>query len=796
MIGSLIMNFSLKLKLIFTFLLTGLVPVLVTNYISITKNSKALEDQNYKKLISVRDIKRVEIENLFTNMAKQVKTLSNNPLTVTAMKEFKKAFQTLNNKTITQQNKNEAINSIKKYYTEAFLQEYKNTNNGNNPGNFISDVDNFENSTLYLQKNYISNNENPLGSKHQLTNANDGSNWSKYHEKYHPSLKSYLEEFGYYDIFLVDSDTGHIIYSVFKELDFATSLETGPYKNTNFSEVFKKAKESRETDSIHIVDLEKYFPSYELPAGFIASPIFDNGKNIGVLIFQIPVEKIDAIMTNNQKWVESGFGDTGETYLVGSDLKMRSLSRFIVEDKKTYLENLKNSGHDEEIVKYMEAKNTSTISQTVSAEPINQALKNKIATETYENYQGKKVIGAYRSVNLLGLTWAMVSEIQYDEVIKPVKEVENLVGALLIGAIFAILLIAFWVTKSIVKPMTEATSELTNNANNLMDSSRKLTDTSQIVSAGSHEQAASLQQNVASMAEISGMVEQTADSADATLDSAKGVTVKAKQGSETMNSLVDAMQAIKTANSQLENIANVISTIATKTNVINDIVFKTQLLSFNASIEAARAGKHGRGFAVVAEEVGILAQTSGKAAAEIRGLIESSQKQVEGFVESTTLRVVNGEKVTLQAKSIFDEISSEIDLITSQVESVSKANSEQKIGINQISTAMNQIDESNQLNAQASQKVDELARGLETQGELLNSVSDKIGVLIYGVKLSKEINNGEKKSLPIKNSMVNLVDKESTKNLVSDKETSNDVEIDSKELENISADDSSFKRAG
>ncbi|MHA0111674.1 methyl-accepting chemotaxis protein, partial [Klebsiella pneumoniae] len=78
------------------------------------------------------------------------------------------------------------------------------------------------------------------------------------------------------------------------------------------------------------------------------------------------------------------------------------------------------------------------------------------------------------------------------------------------------------------------------------------------------------------------------------------------------------------ANSQLQSISNIIGEISAKTNIINDIVFKTQLLSFNASIEAARAGQHGRGFAVVAEEVGNLAQMSGNAAKEIRALLEDS----------------------------------------------------------------------------------------------------------------------------------------------------------------------------
>jgi len=135
--------------------------------------------------------------------------------------------------------------------------------------------------------------------KHQLDSAGS-SLYGGLHKKYHPAMRKYLEKFGFYDIFLIDDETGHIVYSVFKEVDFATSLLTGPYKDTNFAREFSAASQADEKDFVKLVDFEPYYPSYNAPASFIASPISNGSRRVGVLVFQRPIDRINAIMTSNQ----------------------------------------------------------------------------------------------------------------------------------------------------------------------------------------------------------------------------------------------------------------------------------------------------------------------------------------------------------------------------------------------------------------------------------------------------------------------------------------------------------------
>lgn len=169
--------------------------------------------------------------------------------------------------------------------------------------------------------------------------------YDSFHELYHPVFKSFLKKFGYYDIFLVEPESGIIVYSVFKEADYATSLKTGPYGDTGIATAIKEAMESSRAGSTHLIDYAQYLPSYAAPASFISSPIFENGKETGALIFQMPVDRINQIMTNNQNWANEGLGasgDSGKGFSIVAD-EIRKLADSTRENSKLIGENIKKS---------------------------------------------------------------------------------------------------------------------------------------------------------------------------------------------------------------------------------------------------------------------------------------------------------------------------------------------------------------------------------------------------------------------------------------------------------------------
>ena len=121
------------------------------------------------------------------------------------------------------------------YYRDEFFSRLRPNTTDKLLGVPVSRFVPTEPGSIRFQEQYISDNAHPTGMKHQLDSAGS-SLYGGLHKKYHPAMRKYLEEFGFYDIFLIDDKTGHIVYSVFKEVDFATSLLTGPYKDTNFGQ--------------------------------------------------------------------------------------------------------------------------------------------------------------------------------------------------------------------------------------------------------------------------------------------------------------------------------------------------------------------------------------------------------------------------------------------------------------------------------------------------------------------------------------------------------------------------------
>ena len=245
-----------------------------------------------------------------------------------------------------------------------------------------------------MQTRYIKDNPHPLGSKETMDAASDGTHYSKLHAEFHPVIRQFLAEFGYYDIFFVNTD-GDIVYSVFKELDYATNLQTGPYKDTGFGEASRLANDLADGE-VAITDMALYSPSYNAPASFISTPIFDGNKRLGNLVFQIPLDKITGVMSER-----AGLGESGETYLVGEDHLMRSDS---------YLDPV---GHS--VVESFRHPETGK----ATTDAVIDALAGNTKSTVIIDYNGNPVLSAYAPFQFETLNWALLSEIDVAEAFVP-----------------------------------------------------------------------------------------------------------------------------------------------------------------------------------------------------------------------------------------------------------------------------------------------------------------------------------------------------------------------------------------
>jgi len=329
--------------------------------------------------------------------------------------------------------------------------------------------------------------------------------------------------------------------------------------------------------------------------------------------------------------------------------------------------------------------------------------------------------------------------------------------AIILTSLFSLsfgLLLALWTMRAIGRSISQAIRALRENSTQLNSAAQSVASTSTQISQASTEQASVVQETASSIEEMSSMVAKNSESASRASEVSGESQKSAVHGKEVVEKMIHSIQEIDSSNSnimeqigqsnqQLAEIVRVISEIATKTQVINDIVFQTKLLSFNASVEAARAGEHGKGFAVVAEEVGNLAQMSGNAAREITGMLDQSIQKVETIVQDTKSRVdslvtenkakvSDGVQVAKECGSVLDEIVARVSNLTEMASNISSASQEQAHGVREITQAMSQLDQVTQQNAATSEQAANAASQLSNQAKSLENVVFSLAESIYG----------------------------------------------------------------
>ena len=260
---------KLKSKLISSYTAIGVVFAIVSCLTLgwfIEKDAKKHILQTTKeRLISSRDQTAQQIESYLSTVRFQAETMSFNPTTVNAMAEFNTAFSQTNVSS-------QIAGSLTDYYTDQFAIKYQKLN-PNSKLDSQSLIHSLSPQALHFQQHYISDNPHPLGSKDALISDKSGSTYDNVHKTYHEVFKDYIEHFGYYDIFLVDASTGFVVYSAFKELDYATSLTSGPYAQSGLADAYRGALALDDSKTSYLTDFRSYLPSYDAQAAFVSSPI-------------------------------------------------------------------------------------------------------------------------------------------------------------------------------------------------------------------------------------------------------------------------------------------------------------------------------------------------------------------------------------------------------------------------------------------------------------------------------------------------------------------------------------------
>ncbi len=378
---------SLRSKVIWWLLLALLLPLFTLGVLAYFQAKQALVAEINNKLVAVRDIEANHLETYLKNQLLAVALLSNNPSVIVAMRAFNDAMTT----TMKDLSTDEA-GALKKFRS------------------------------LYLNKP-------------DLLDANDGSAYSMAHVQYQSLFSEYLKAYDYYDVMLVESQTGNILYTVKKEDDLGNNiLQNSLFLNTGLSEDFKELAATTDIYLTSQTDLVHYEPSKTI-AWFVSSAIFDGPKVIGVLVFELSINQIDAIMQDH-----TGLGETGETLLVSADdFLLRSNSRFV--------------------------KDSTVLTLKLDNEVTRAAAAGEKGVKTITDARGQAVIVAYAPINSAGVRWLLTVQIDETEAFLGVQRMLILMWSLVAMMTGLMVGIALFLGNSIVKPiltMTEVARKLAN----------------------------------------------------------------------------------------------------------------------------------------------------------------------------------------------------------------------------------------------------------------------------------------------------------------------------------------------
>ncbi len=558
-----------------------------------------------------------------------------------------------------------------------------------------------------LQKLYINDNPNPTGQKEKLDVAPDSSKYSAMHAKYHPWFRSFLQKRGYYDIFLINNN-GDVVYTVFKELDFASNVIKGSGKDTDLGAVYKNALANPKEAAF--VDFKPYAISANAPAAFISHAITNkDGSPAGVLVFQMPIEKINGIMKES-----AGMGESGETYIVGSDMLMRSDSRF--------------------------SKESTLLKQKVDTEAVKEALAGKTGSDIIKDYRGIDVFSAYTPLEFLGVKYAMIGEQDEDEVMKPLNSLIN--NSILFSSLVVLIFgaVAFFVSRGISQPLiailkkikilekgntsfevenkykdrSDEVGELARSIESFRETSmltKSMEDDMRqkdlqminerknnqekiavefeqsvksivgVVASSAIDLARTAKEMAQSVSRSSQLASSANDMAVRTTGNVQSVASAAEELSSSVREISGQLQKtsdlVNESRIKAENADSLASALTTASDrvagamdMISAIAGQINLLALNATIESARAGEAGKGFAVVASEVKNLATQTDKTINEIQSVIGEMRGAASSIVTA------------------LNEIKFSVNSITEATSSVASAVEEQSAVTNEIAQNM------------------------------------------------------------------------------------------------------------
>ncbi len=437
---------SIQSKLVVMLVLCTIIAATVVGVIGFRAGRASLRDSVLNRLTELRQSQSRELKDQLSDLKNSMIIYARGAHTQGALAEFTAGFDALADKTISPAQSQ----SITDYYTNTFLKEVQQAS-----GTKLN-VDQLlprDNAQRYLQANYTAVRKDD-DTAVKVDDAHDGSTWSAANARYQDFFRQIVSRFEFQDAILLDN-RGNMVYSAYKDVDLGTNILTGPYSGSKLRGAYEKAMSANSVDYVGITDFEIYQPAENQPTAWMITPIVTAGRAMGALALQFPVTKINRLMTFDQRWKESGLGNTGEVFLVGPDDLMRSDSRMFLQDQQTYKNDVVAAGTPADVADRAIQLGGTTLVQPVPPTTNKQALRGESGTRLATDYLGHEVLLAYAPITIpdAELHWTIIGKIDTAEAFQRETAFTRTIVLTTVGIIFAVCIAAMFLAQLFVRPI-------------------------------------------------------------------------------------------------------------------------------------------------------------------------------------------------------------------------------------------------------------------------------------------------------------------------------------------------------
>lgn len=396
-----------------------------------------------------------ELDEYFTDAAIDVELLASSPSGAKVLSEFAAAYDELS--TLDPDSLDDEAERLFAFYSDDFIPQLADVRGGPvDPDELIPRA---EPAPIYLQAVYIADSQVDSIDRRLVTDPGDGSGWTEVHKKYHPVLRKQIDRLDFDDLFLIAADSGAVVYSTNKDIAFGTNLVAGPHSGTPLAALARRVLSAAEPGDVDAVDFATYTPLLDLPSGFLAAPVFDDDQLVGVVAVSIDLDDVTDIVAAD--WKDGRFGETGESYLVGSDRTMRTDSRAFLENPSAYLMRIDDlGGVSAEDRRRIEKLGTTVIFQPVDNESVRAGLDGGSDLVQTTNYLGVEVYSAHVPIATDVFDWVLMVEQEADEANQPFRDYIQSILTITVVFIVGLTFVAVWWAGRLVAPLRSMAAAL------------------------------------------------------------------------------------------------------------------------------------------------------------------------------------------------------------------------------------------------------------------------------------------------------------------------------------------------